>query len=117
MAWESRGAQTYYYRSVKRGGRVSKVYMGKGPFVAMLVAEVEQERAARQAKAEAWKQTRTDMEALDAQVTAWWNAGTPLIDAALRTQGFYRHKRGEWRKRGARQSHVPRPAEPGRAGG
>ena len=41
MAWEHRGAQTYYYRSVKRGGRVSKVYMGKGPFVGMLAEEVE----------------------------------------------------------------------------
>ena len=50
----------------------------------MLAAELDaEERAERQAKAEAWKQARKDMEALDAQFTAWWNASSTLIDAYL----------------------------------
>lgn len=109
MAWEQRGAQTYYYRSVKRGGRVHKVYMGKGPFVAMLVEEVEQERAERQAQAEAWLKVRTEMEALDAQIAAWWDASTALVDATLSAQGYYRHHRGAWRQRGQR-GKAPHPA-------
>lgn len=99
MAWEQRGTRTYYYRSVRHGSRVTKAYMGKGPFTLMLVAEVEQERAERQAKAEAWQHARTDMETLDAQIEAWWNASSTIIDASLTACGYYRHHRGEWRKR------------------
>jgi len=115
MAWESRGARTYYYRSVKHGGCVTKVYMGKGPFVAMLVDEVEQERVQRQAKAEAWRQARQEMEALNAQISTWWNASSTLIDAILTAHGFYRHDRGPWRKRADHPGTPQTPAQ-GRAG-
>ena len=66
----------------------------------MLAAELDaEERAERQAKAEAWQQARKDMEALDAQIHAWWNASNTLIDAYLTAHGYYRHERGPWRKR------------------
>ena len=99
MAWEQRGTKRYYYRSVRHGRRVTRTYIACGP-VGILAAEMDaQERAARQAKAEAWQQARKDMEALDAQITAWWNASSTLIDATLTAAGYYRHDRGPWRKR------------------
>ena len=109
MAWEHRGTQSYYYRSVRSGSRVTRTYIASGTF-GMLAAELDaEERAKRQAKAEAWQQARNDMEALDAQVRAWWNASSTLIDAYLTATGYYRHERGPWRKRAEPQSLAATP--------
>jgi hypothetical protein len=106
MAWESRGVQRYYYRGVKRGGRVTKTYMGTGP-LAMMLAEVDTlERMERREQAEAWQQTRKDMEALDAEISAWWDTTNAILDAYLTAAGYYRHDRGAWRKR-ARRGPAP----------
>ena len=116
MAWANRPSGRYYYRSVRRGARVTKTYVGTGT-LATLVAEMDaQERAKRQARAEAWKQARKDMEALDAQFTAWWNASSTLIDAYLTVHGYYRHERGPWRKRAdpQRTTAPPQQGEQGR---
>jgi hypothetical protein len=68
MAWAHRTSGSYYYRSVRQGSRVTKTYLGTG-LIGRLAAELDaEERAERQAKAEAWQQARKDMEALDAQM-------------------------------------------------
>ena len=106
MAWERRGARTYYYRSVKRGRHVTKTYLGTGLLGELAEALDTEERAERQAKAEAWQQARKDMEALDAEISDWWNASNALVDACLTAAGYYRHERGPWRKR-ARRGPAP----------
>lgn len=106
MAWAQRVSGRYYYRSVRHGSRVTKTYHGTGLLGALAAALDAEERAERQTKAEAWQQARTDMEALDAQIEAWWDASSTLIDAILTTHGFYRHDRGPWRKR-ARRGPAP----------
>jgi hypothetical protein len=99
MAWEQRGPQTYYYRSVRRQGRVTKDYLGTGPLAALSAAEDTERQAQRQAEAEAWRQERAALEAVDQQIDAWWNAGRVLLKATLYAEGYYQHDRGEWRKR------------------
>jgi hypothetical protein len=85
---------------------VTKTYLGTG-LIGMLAAELDaEERAERQAKADAWLKARKDMEALDAEISAWWNASSTLIDAYLTAAGYYRHERGPWRKR-ARRGPAP----------
>lgn len=99
MAWAHRTSGRYYYRSVRYGNRVTKTYLGTG-LLGELAAEMDAEqRAKRQATADAWRQARTDMEALDAQFTAWWDTSTTLVNAWLTAAGYYRHERGPWRKR------------------
>lgn len=99
MAWEQRGPQTYYYRSVRRDGRVTKDYLGTGPLAELYAAEEAERRAQRQAEAEAWHQEQAALDALDRQIDAWWDMGTVLLKATLYTEGYYQHDRGEWRKR------------------
>jgi hypothetical protein len=99
MAWEQRGAHTYYYRSVRTNGQVTKVYVGTGLIAELAAAEDTERHAQRQADADVWRQARTDLETLDARVDAWWNAGAVLLKAILYTEGFYQHDRGIWRKR------------------
>jgi hypothetical protein len=99
MAWEQRGSQTYYYRSVRRNGHVTKEYIGTGPLAALYAAKEAERQAQRQAEAEAWRQERAALDALDQQIDAWWDMDTVLLKATLYTEGYYQHERGEWRKR------------------
>jgi hypothetical protein len=99
MAWEQRGSQTYYYRSIRRHGRVTKDYLGTGPLADLYAAEDAEQRAQRHTEAEAWRQDRAALDALDRQVDAWWDMGTVLLKATLYTEGYYQHDRGTWRKR------------------
>ena len=99
MAWEQRGTHTYYYRSVRRNGHVTKEYLGTGPLAALYAAEEAERQAQRQTEAEAWRQERAALDALDRQIDAWWNAGSVLLKTTLYAEGYYQHDRGEWRKR------------------
>jgi hypothetical protein len=101
MAWAWRGNHRYYYRSIREDGQVKKEYVGTGQ-LAELYAEMEaEERAEREAEQEAWRRERAEMDAIDAQLGAWWDAGTVILKAVLYSEGYYQHDRGEWRKRRA----------------
>ena len=102
MAWAHRPSGRYYYRSVRRGNRVTKTYLGTGLLGELAEALDAEERAERQATAEAWKQARRDMEALDAQFNVWWDTTNAILEAILTDAGYYRHDRGAWRKRAQR---------------
>jgi hypothetical protein len=99
MAWEQRGTHTYYYRSVRRHGRVTKEYLGTGSLAALVAAADTERQAQRQAQVEAWRQAQAALEALERQIDAWWDLGTLELKATLYTEGYYRHDRGTWRKR------------------
>jgi hypothetical protein len=104
MAWARRRYGRYYYRSVRQGTRVTKTYLGTGLLGELAEFLDAEERAERQEKAAEWQQTRKDLEALDAQFSAWWNTGSAIIDATLTAAGYYRHHRGVWRKRAEPES-------------
>ena len=111
MAWERRGSQTYYYRSVRRHGRVTKDYLGTGPLAELSAAEDAARHAQRHSEAEAWRQERAALEVLDRQFDTYWNAATGLLKATLYAEGYYQHDRGEWRKRPHRGGDEEAPAE------
>jgi hypothetical protein len=99
MAWERRGSQTYYYRSVRRNGRVTKDYLGTGPLAALYAAADAERQAQYQAEAAAWRQEQAALDALDQQIDAWWDMSTVLLKMTLYAEGYYQHDRGAWRKR------------------
>ena len=116
MSWIQRGPHTYYYRSVRHGGRVTKEYLGTGPLAELAAAADVEQREERDAARAVWRQERADLEALDQQLDAWWNASRVLLTATLYTEGYYQHDRGEWRKRADREGDGPTPRE-GEQGG
>jgi hypothetical protein len=111
MAWEQSGPQTYYYRSVRRNGRVTKDYLGTGPLAELSAVEDAERRAQRHAKAESWCQEQAALDALDRQIDAWWDMSTVLLKATLYTEGYYQHDRGAWRKRPYRGRGEEAPAQ------
>src|SRR5262245_31414613 len=99
MAWEQRGSQTYYYRSIRRHGRVTKDYLGAGLLAELSAAEDAERHAQRHSEAETWSQEQAALDVLDQQIDAWWDRSTVLLKATLYAEGYYQHDRGEWRKR------------------
>ena len=107
MAWETRRGRRYYYRSVRRGGRVVKEYGGAGR-VAELWAQLDAltlERRAIERQERAAERARSD--ALEAQTLELIQLTDALVVATLTAAGYHRHDRGAWRRRRDR----PGPAD------
>ena len=100
MGWDKGGR--YYTRSVKVGGRVVREYIGSG-FIGNAAALIDADRRAlRQEQAEARKQARAELDALDGQVAELCRVADLLADAAMLAAGFRQHNRGEWRRKRVR---------------
>jgi hypothetical protein len=95
MAWETRSTGRYYYRSVKRDGRVVKEYLGVGEAAQAAAAEIEARRQRREAvQNDVQNQKVVEQPSLDLdQVT------DILLRASLLAAGFYRPDRHAWRCR------------------
>lgn len=104
----------FAYETFRDGGRVCRRYLGSGDAVA-LAFRLEQlkrkaEQKARGQKAEERNRERQEVEKpvalLDAQTSE-------ILEALLYAAGYYRHRRGEWRKR--RQDPMSKEVEKLRA--
>jgi hypothetical protein len=99
MAWDTRRGHRYYYRSVRRGGRVVKEYLGTGR-VAELSARLDdltRERRAIERQDRAAERARC--EVLEAQTLELIQLTDALVAATLTVAGYHRHDRGAWRRR------------------
>ncbi len=98
MAWERRGDNLYYYRSVRDGGRVRKEYVGAGE-IAQLVAHADETiRRSRDARAEREREDLERARALASAVEELDGVAEAFARAEMVAAGYRRHK-GEWRRR------------------
>jgi hypothetical protein len=105
MSLEERNGKLYYYRSVRHGDTVRRVYVGSGELariayegdVAEREAEREAERAAEEHARREAELERERLEALAAPVDELSEAADILARAHLIAAGCHRHK-GEWRR-------------------
>ena len=105
MAWESRKGQgAYYTRSRRIGGRVVREYIGTGSFAEGIALLDELERRDRQAQADARREERAELDALDAKVVELDDFADLLAHAVLVGAGYHQHNRGQWRKRRDRKN-------------
>ena len=98
MALEKRDGNLYYYRSVRRGDEVRKVYVGSGEIARLahewdVMSRTEAEAAVGRAQDEVER-----MEALVAPVRELCDISDVLARAHLAACG-YRRVKGEWRLR------------------
>jgi hypothetical protein len=99
MAWELRRGRPYYYRKERHGDRVVSRYAGGGPAGHSSACRDREERAARARSAEARRSDRDRLADENQAMEAWFEDVEVLAQAALLAAGYYRHDRGEWRKR------------------
>jgi hypothetical protein len=98
MAWEERGQQKYFYRSVRQGGRVMKVYYGGGEVGRLAAAADALRRAEADAAAEARLEHQVRLEEALALTRALRRTIEVLTNATLLAAGYHRHDRHPWRK-------------------
>src|SRR5437879_3402344 len=97
MAWENHRRHSYYYRTVRRGGKFERLYYGAGP-VGKLAAELDAlRRAERRTEMEARRAAREQLESASALTSALDRGCEVLVAAALLLAGFHRPCRHHWR--------------------
>lgn len=100
MAWETRnGGRRYYTRSRRVNGRVVREYIGTDLIGELAAAEDAERRAEKVKRRQAWNARKDNFERLSALVDRCTEGVSALTTAVLVNAGFYRHHRGEWRKR------------------
>ena len=97
MALENRGGNLYYYRSVRRGDKVSRVYMGSGELARIAHERDLINRAIEEGRQREERAERESLEALAAPVAELCEVAEVLARAHLIAAGCHRHK-GEWRR-------------------
>lgn len=95
MAWERRGNKKFYYRSRKVNGRVVREYIGRGERAKRVAQEDTQKKATREHD----RIERQEWEAMDNHIAELHQLTKLLSHSHLVNAGFYRHHRGEWRRR------------------
>jgi hypothetical protein len=97
MAWEKHGERKYFYRTVRREGKVLKLYYGAGP-AGHLAAAVDALRRAEQQAERAVRRAAKDRLDLAVTLTCDLTRGCDLLAAAtLLAAGFHRASRHLWR--------------------
>ena len=97
MAWERRAKSAYYYRSVRVGSSVTKVYCGGGAAGRAAAEADAARRRRRQVDALAWQRERSSLESVAAAGRLYEEACALLAEAVLLAAGFRRAKRSPWR--------------------
>jgi len=97
MALEKRNGKLYYYRSVREGERVRKVYLGAGDLARIARDEELMSRALKVAERERQREEVECLEVLAAPVAELCEISEIIARAHLVAAGCHRHK-GEWRR-------------------
>jgi hypothetical protein len=99
MAWQTRPAGKFYYRSIRVNGKVRTVYVGTGAAAEAAVAEVERRRAERCTRQQHCDQLKTHTTSPD-----HLNSSSSLLtDASFLVAGYWQHANGDWRQKRDRQ--------------
>ena len=97
MTLERRNGQLYYYRSVRDGEKVRKVYVGAGEFARICSETDLLRRTSRSAQRERERAELERLKDLVALVEEVSEAAKVLVTAHLVDGGYRKHK-GEWRR-------------------
>lgn len=94
----------YGYETFREGGRVCRRYIGRGAWVeaAVYLNRLDRERDDDDRQRE--RAPLESMRASEAALNAFCGALDALVSDAMHAGGYYRHKRGNWRKRRANQT-------------
>jgi hypothetical protein len=91
------GRRLYYYRSVRDGEKVRKVYVGAGEFARICSETDILRRTSRRAQRELERAELERLEGLVALVEEVSEVSKVLVTAHLVDGGYRKHK-GEWRR-------------------
>ncbi len=96
MGWEERRGHLCYYRSVRKGKRVRKVYVGSGALGQLVAKHDELKRCLRKMNEDRWKEERERLERSAGFLRELEEAAQILTRAELLASGYHLRK-GTWR--------------------
>jgi hypothetical protein len=98
MGWKLINGRRYFYKSVRRGGRVQSRYFGAGQLGLLAALLTEEDRQEREAERESRRAERETADAEERAVSEWFDGVQAVVDAAMIAAGFHKHK-GQWRRK------------------
>ena len=105
MTWETRNGQgRYYTRSRRVNGHVVREYFGTGLVGELAASEDAERRAKRLTERNAWNTLKQETERVERLVDHVSECVSAFTQTTLVSAGYYRHNRGEWRRRGGQTS-------------
>lgn len=101
MAWETRkgSSNRYYYRSVRVGSRVKKVYVGRGIDAQWAAMSAEYARGRRHAEKLVLENERQSLKEVMELTSELASVVKDIFESELNCNGYCRTNGGEWRKR------------------
>ena len=99
MGWKQINGRSYYYRSIREGGRVRSEYVGAGEAASLVALLVASDRDQKKTERQDWKAERDQADAEDRELAEWCDGVEAVAEAVMILAGYHRHHRGEWRKR------------------
>ena len=109
MGFDRRG---YYYRSVRDGDRVLRVYLGNGPVAQLAALMVQERRSGRRALSLAWQAREAALAGPEDRLRELDELAERMTRATLLAAGYHRHDRGLWRRRRMHGSWASGPPAP-----
>ena len=99
MALVRRGDKTYFYRHVRCGGTVRRMYMGSGPLAEMDQECLDAERATAASRRRAFRARLARVERMGRARARRLARADALVRMTLELSGFHRPKGWLWRRR------------------
>ena len=96
MGWQRRGSRLYFYQSRWSEGRSHNEYVGRGPVAELVADEVENRRSEQGRVRQELRAIRESLRHVDELMRQLDQGAARLIEAELRSLGFYRSHRN-WR--------------------
>ena len=96
MGWFKRDTKRYYFRSVRDGDAVRKIYFGAGPVAEMAAQADRIKQYEKQRERELWQQQQALIDAAVNEYERLHEGAELLRDAELHTAGFHRWDRHRW---------------------
>jgi hypothetical protein len=98
MGWKRINGRSYFYRSVREGGRVRSEYVGGGEAGHLFAQLIAIDRQEREAEREDRRAERERFEGEERAIAEWFDRVEAVADAAMLAAGFHKHH-GQWRRR------------------
>ena len=99
MAIVQRPKTVHYYRSVRVGAKVKRVYVGCGEKARLAAAADERRRRRQQMERSTLQADRQQWEAACTHLNELIAVTNLLVKAVLLAEGFHQHQQGAWRQR------------------
>jgi len=103
VGWQRRGSQSYFYRPEWSDGQPRNKYVGRGPLADLLADEIANRRSEQRRARQELRATRESLRPVDELMRQLERGTERLLEAELRSLGFYR---SHGNRRGARRARA-----------